>query len=1062
MTPAPGPPILNAIMPALTFAAVGAAALDALSQSIADLKAGDLFARIVVVADHHDAARAVSHLLGAQGRGLVNVSLQTGRRLASELAGGNLSTPPRILEGAAVRAIADNAPAAQGLEPAGRRRFYRSLADAFRSMAERPGRLDDAETADASDDDMNRMAENLYQQYRHLLQCKGYAVPAEVAHTAAAAVSNLPDAVRLPYVIYYLPRRMSAGDLALAQALLAKGRCRIIAGLTGNADADDPVRQLANRLDDAMISDVAISGAAPAADPLAPRAAAGQLNIIAASDPEEEVRTVIRRIAAAATVPWHRSAVIYRQANPYDSLLRQELDFAGIPYAGIANRSLADTPTGRLLHGIVDLALDAGSGAIDRERLMEWLTAAPVRWPQHPTDAGAAAGPSRTVPAARWVKLARAAHANGAPHQWQARLDAHYDQIQARLREWHGDDSAGADELRRQCDELHSFVSELSAGLRELCAAPDWSTAAAQLQNLLYRYRWYDTPNRGGSETESDADRRRIEELASGLAKLQEWDAPYDRHTVQECVQEGLRAAVAERGQPLGAGVYIGNPAGIAGADYAAVYVVGMVERQFPPRPAANPWLADNPAERRREANLERYDFLASVAAGRQVTLCYPAATAARRAAYPSRWLVDAATALHQTHGGAGRRTYENIHAGAGANHWLTTVQSREHGLRRMSEQFDAAPADLADYRLMHLVSDRSRLAAYADADDRMRRAMAARQARNGNVITEWDGKIPADSDRISNIASQAHPISPSALETWAGCPYRYFLNRILGLSALPESDDDEQISALEKGSLVHKILEEFVKQGQQTADELLALAEQEFQNAERRGVTGHYLLWEMTKAEIRDGLKAFLVAEEKWFDGQTPAQSAAEVAFDAVSVSVDGWGEVWFRGMIDRLDVVGDEVRVRDFKTGRPDAYFDGNRGRKAERTIANGKALQLPVYVAAAQENYPARAVTASYCFPLADGNTHNIAPYTDADRATFDDTLIAIIDTARNGIFPATPDGEGRYSNCHYCDFNRLCPTRRRQIWERKGRHDPSVQPFNALDGKAAIPIDDGDSR
>ena len=800
-------------MPALTFAAVDASARDALSRAIADIKADDRFARIVVVADHHDAARAVSHLLGAQDAGLVNVSLQTGRRLAAELAGGALSTPPRILEGAAVRAIADNAPQAPDLEPAGRRRFYRSLADAFRSMAERPPADDDTDVAgDNSPNDMNRMAEDLYRQYRQLLQGKGYAMPAEVAHQAAAAVNARPDAARLPNVIYYLPRRMSAGDLALAQALLAKGRCRIIAGLTGNADADDPALQVAHRLDDTAINDAAISDTAPAADPLTQRAAAGQLAIIAASDPEEEVRTVIRRIAAATT-PWHRIAVIYRQANPYASLLRQELDFAGIPCAGVIDRSLADTPTGLLLQGIVGLAEDAGgSGAIDREKLLDLLATTPVRWPNPPTDAGQ----SRTVPAARWAKLAREAHANGTPANWQTRLNAHHDQVSARLREVSGDGSSdAARRLEQDCNELHSFIAALSAGLHELGVATDWLAAMGQLQKLLERYRWYDTQNRG----ETDDDRRKIAELISGLAYLQEWDEHYDRQTLQESIREGLQTPVAERGQPVGAGVYIGPPAGIAGAEYDAVYLVGMVERQFPPRPAVNPWLADNPAERRREANLERYDFLASVAAGRQVTLSYPAATAARRAAYPSRWLVDAATALHQTHGGTGRRTYENIHAGEGAHQWLTTIQSRADGLRRLPEpaNADAAPADLADYRLMHLLSDRSQLAAYADADDRMRRAIAARQARNGNVITEWDGRLPNDSARISAIASQDRPISPSALETWAGCPYRYFLSRILGLSALPEGDDDEQISALEKGSLVHKILEEFVKQGKQT-----------------------------------------------------------------------------------------------------------------------------------------------------------------------------------------------------------------------------------------------------
>ena len=82
------------------------------------------------------------------------------------------------------------------------------------------------------------------------------------------------------------------------------------------------------------------------------------------------MRTVIRSIAAGGT-PFHRTAIMYRQDNPYASLLRQELDFAGIPYAGVDYRSLADTPTGRLLLGIVDLGASVnggGEGAIDRER----------------------------------------------------------------------------------------------------------------------------------------------------------------------------------------------------------------------------------------------------------------------------------------------------------------------------------------------------------------------------------------------------------------------------------------------------------------------------------------------------------------------------------------------------------------------------------------------------------------------------------------------------------------------------------------------------------------------
>ena len=105
-----------------------------------------------------------------------------------------------------------------------------------------------------------------------------------------------------------------------------------------------------------------------------------------------------------------------------------------------------------------------------------------------------------------------------------------------------------------------------------------------------------------------------------------------------------------------------------------------------------------------------------------------------------------------------------------------------------------------------------------------------------------------------------------------------------------------------------------------------------------------------------------------------------------------------------------------------------------------------------------YPDVHIRASYCFPLSDNPAREGRPYTDADGlAEFHDTLRNILGTARSGVFPATPE-EGDRGNCRYCDFNRLCPARRRQIWERKGRNDPDVQAFNALGGRAAIETDE----
>ena len=1018
------------------IAPTGPDAIAALSGAVARAQQDDPFARVVVIADHYDAARSVRHRLGASG--MINVTFQTGGRLAGELAQTERKPLSRVLESQAVRLVAEEQ--AAGFAPAGKQRFYRSLADAFRQMAER-GELPDADVSDdGSVDGMNAVAEDLYADYHNRVAERGYYLPSKLPSFAADAVALLPDARRLPSVIYYLPRRMSVGDIALARALQARGKAQIIAGRTGDADADAPVAALLERLG----CDVAaFAGDAPA-NPLRQRAQDDALSIISAPDPEEEVRAVIRRIAADADTPYHRVAVIYRQDNPYAALLRQEMDFANIPYSGAEYRSLGDTPTGRRLSGFAAMAAaaDTADGVVDRERLIEWITATPVRYP----------GQEWKIPATAWADLARKAHANGPPAQWQTRLNAYIQQEENRSLERYGELSSWVKREKIEAKSLYGFVEDLSNRLSQF-ARPrmDWETAAAQLADMLYAYIWYERD----SAAESDDDRRRIGELAASLSGLADWGVAYRPDTLLEALADGLRSPVSSRGKPVGAGVYLGAPKGIAGADYDAVYVVGMAERQFPPSPRANPWLAENPAELREQAALERYDFLAAIAAAGKAVLCWPQATADLRFAYPSRWLVEAANYLHQTYGGVNRLNYETIGQGAGHEHWLTAIASRQSGLGGVTE---SSAMDVADYRLMHLAANPARLNDAAIVDARMRRALTARNARNGDSLTEWDGLVASDdkeSSRVANIGGRGNPISPSALETWANCPYMYFLSRVLSVSAPPEDEDDE-LSALDRGSMVHKILERFVKESDGSRIEaLLDFAEQEFANMESSGITGRYLLWEMQKEAIRSGLSNFLDAEKEWFGGNAPEIANAEVDFDDVGVDVDGLAEVRFRGKIDRLDIIGGEVRVRDFKTGSSRRYTSGDTAANAY-TVGNGRALQLPVYVAAARRDYPNSDITASYCFPLAEKPVYNARNYNDEQQDVFHTTLRNILGAARNGIFPATPDGEGQFSNCHWCDFNNLCPTRRRQIWERKG-HDPKAQPFNQLGGQSAISDD-----
>lgn len=1035
----------------ITLTSVGESSLSELQSAVSRAQSHDPFARVVVIADHFDAATALRHYLGASG--MMNVTVQTGRRLAAELAAPILrsrSLKPLtwLLERQAVRTVAEDSVRRYGFDSQGGRLMRNSLASAFRMMQE-PVPADDPGDGGT----MNALAERLLKEFLDLVNRRGYYTPAEVSETAAEAVSEGHHASRrLPQVIYYLPRRLSTGDLQLAKALLDRSRCDVILGLTGDQEADELALDLLGRLADQDLP-------APAtASPLQRLAEDGVLSVVAAPDPEEEVRTVVRSVVVD-DLPFHRTAVIYRQDNPYASLLRQALDIAGIPYSGTERRTLAKTPSGLLLLGLVDMASNlGGEGAIERERFIEWITSTPIRNTAHVDEDGQT---SQMVPASQWARLSRQSRAGGSPEQWESRLETHIGQEEARYLEREEAIPDRVQEERCRATELGQFVIALSRSLGDLVeSGGTWRSASAKLKHLLVSYRW-------AVRDESPEDRRRIDKFLDSMEGLDEWDASFGAQELRLVVQEGLQSPVSDRGRPVGSGVYLGPAAGIAGAEYARVYVVGMVEKQFPPRAMTSPWLGASSSRAQREMALERFDFLSAMSAAGSAVLSWPAATAERAASYPSRWLTEAANVLHRNAGADERLTYETITQAAGDKPWLTFVASREAGLRQVAGA-DMNPADASDYSLSHMIGLRPEHVEQHPAisgDPRMVGALRANDARSGDLLSEWDGLVGPESPQLEEVGTASSPISPSALETLGNCPYRYFLGRVLGISA-PVDDDEAELSNMDRGLLVHEILERFVEAGGMTEEELLAIADEEFEKTEARGATGYHLLWEIEKEDIREGLSQFLLAEGAWL-GETPESSEAEVDFggDAgageVSIELEGLGKVHFRGKIDRVDVLGDEVRVRDFKTGKPDYYREKRGGGEPDRSVANGRAMQLPVYQEAAQVMYPDKLVSASYCFPLDDKCVHDVGTYTGEGREQFRESLGLIIGMVRQGVFPATPeqsDGDEWGGNCNYCDFKGLCPARKRQTWERKGRLDPRAAPFNRLGNKASVADDE----
>jgi ATP-dependent helicase/nuclease subunit B len=208
---------------------------------------------------------------------------------------------------------------------------------------------------------------------------------------------------------------------------------------------------------------------------------------------------------------------------------------------------------------------------------------------------------------------------------------------------------------------------------------------------------------------------------------------------------------------------------------------------------------------------------------------------------------------------------------------------------------------------------------------------------------------------------------SISQLETYAKCPYKYFIERILELE--PIEEPVEEIEAFEVGSLVHSIFFTFYK----------TLAEQKISLANCSDKIFNYavdLIFKIAENKVKNvnfnspfafyekekilGLKGqreksilykFIEYERKNEDGFIPY--FFEIAFgklkddeNKVSILPDLKVEnINVRGKIDRIDLNDDEkkITVIDYKLG----------GRKpTNNDLIEGISLQLPLYMFAAKE--------------------------------------------------------------------------------------------------------------
>ena len=618
---------------------------------------------------------------------------------------------------------------------------------------------------------------------------------------------------------------------------------------------------------------------------------------------------------------------------------------------------------------------------------------------------------------------------------------------------------------------------------------------------------------------------KRVEEKLKELASLDavQPDAGPNFRQFRQAVDDALNVPAGRSGV-TGSGVFAANLSAALGMEFDAVWILGMAEGAFPGRAAEDPLLPDavrlqagdgRLPLRRGAAAEERRLYLAALAAGRRRFLSYArTGQTGRRAQHPAPWLLDAATELN----GGGRVSAEDLARPAfdDAAEWLTLIQSPQsglddaaHGRAADAHEFDLAAVaewSKSGYPLReHPLALSEPAPAGGNAGDDsgngggdsaaiLGRALRLEDSRSQPDLTEWDGNvepIAAASPRLSRALTRT--VSPTRLERWAVCPYRFFLGDVLSLSALEPPDELLTISAMERGSLVHKILEEFIQESIETGggervaapwtpeqrSRLFAIAKTEFQAAAERGVTGHRILWEAAKDDMRRDLQTFLDKDDEWRLGQGVRPYQVEWRFGEAATPVpltlsDG-SVVNFRGVIDRVDLSygGGRVAVLDYKSGGIAAY-----GNMDDDPLAQGARLQLPVYALAARsvlplpgggqsgsgggasgdDGGPPPEIQAAYWFVSARGEFRRKEFALNSEtQGRFSEVVGQIVGGIRQGVFPANPGPAGRDGpqNCRFCDFQRVCPADKRRLWERK-QNSPQAAPYLDL----AQPNADGD--
>lgn len=587
---------------------------------------------------------------------------------------------------------------------------------------------------------------------------------------------------------------------------------------------------------------------------------------------------------------------------------------------------------------------------------------------QQTAGAGAAEQRRRRlpVPVAAWERLSRNAGV-GAGGEWEERLERFRSDCERKLSlldEENDHRRAGIERQIAYCDDLADFVDDLRKTTRTAAAEQTWEGMAAWAKKqIVDRLGDSDWRSRSGWPQSEQKAAEEVERVLEGLAGLDKFDPNPDLARFRRSLQAELDNSGMFSGR-LGHGLLISTPDKLTGVELQRVWILGMAEGVFPSRAYDDPLIAELDESRGAQARLadEQRSFLeALTSASEERTLLYPRGDLRNSGErLRSRW-------LDLVGGGEEERIPSSV---AAARSCGFPVTEGEFNMRELLGDPDV------------LRSGRHPLSA---PDGVLHRPMEMLKSHLSSDFTRFDGNLSGV--EVPRLSDARHAVSASRLEKWTECPHAYFMRYLLGVEPLEDPAREVLIPPLERGDLVHNVLDRFFRQhvldapprpneawSAERRSQLRRIAEEALDAAEQQGRTGHRVFWQSERSRMLRDFERFLDNDERRraAEGWTPKASEQgfaqpsrfepEDTHPPVIVELPDGRKVRLTGRVDRIDVSSSGgLVVIDYKTGRSKVFKglgEGSLTLHAGGEVAKKKAypdnaakpkLQLPLYASA-----------------------------------------------------------------------------------------------------------------